>query len=246
MHVLHQQGWAMKDIARRLQCHPKTVSRTLHRTLPLVPRQGRRRRLLAPFEGYLIDRWNSGCHNAARLCGEIGQRGYTGRLTQLQVFVSHLRHESGLAPRSRQPGGRSVKPKAVERPPTLRLLAWLSTRPLAELAPERQTMLARLSQTNATIKTAVELAQAFSLLLRHRLPEQLDSWLEQAMNSGLAPLRGFACSLREDEPAVRAALTLNWSNGRTEGSVNRLKLLKRQMYGRAGPKLLRQRLLAAH
>lgn len=228
MHVLHHQGWAMKDIARRLQCHPKTVSRTLNRSLPLLPRQGRRRRLLAPFEGYLIDRWNAGCHNAARLYREFGQRGYAGCLTQLQFFVSRLRHESGLAPRSRQPGGRPIKPKAVERPPTIRLLAWLATRPLAELTPERQSMLSRLGQINATIKTAVALAQAFSHLLAHRLPEKLDGWLDQAMNSGLAPLRGFARSLREDEAAVRAALTLKWSNGRTEGSVNRLKSISRK------------------
>jgi transposase len=245
MHVLHQQGMAMKDIARRLHCHRKTVSRTLQRALPLPPRQGRRRRLLAPFEAFLVDRWNAGCHNAARLYREIGPRGYTGRMTQVRLFVSQLRHESGLAPRSRQPGGRPIKPRQVERPPSLRLLAWLATRPLTELTAERQAIMTRLGHVNSTVKTAVELAQTFSRLVCQRLPEQLDPWFDQAMNSGLAPLRGFVRSLREDEAAVRAALTLSWSNGRTEGSVNRLKLLKRQMYGRAGLKLLRQRVLAA-
>lgn len=78
-----------------------------------------------------------------------------------------------------------------------------------------------------------------------RQPEQLDSWLEDAAQSGLSALRSLADGLREDYAALRAVPTLSWSNGRGEGHVNRLKCLKRQMYGHAKLDLLRCRVMAA-
>jgi transposase len=241
---LRQQGWSIKEIARHLHCHPKSISRYLRRQLPLAPRQGTRTRRLAAFEDYLRTRWNAGCHNASQLYREIRQQGYAGRLTMVGEHVAKLRRQSGIAARSRQPGGTVVQPDQVRRSPTTRLLAWLATQPVETLTEERQQWVSRLSQINATLKTAVDLAQAFSTMVRQRLPEQLDAWLDQATQSELAPLRTFAHGLREDYSAVRAALTLVWSNGRTEGSVNRLKCLKRQMYGRGGLELLRRRLMA--
>lgn len=243
-HQLHQQGWAIKAIAHHLHCHPKTISRTLRRQLPLAPRQGTRTRKLAAFEDHLRTRWNAGCHNASRLYREICEQGYVGRLTMVSVYVANLRRQSGIAARSRQPGGSVVQPEQVQRPPTSRQLAWLATQSQKALPEERQQLVSQLSQINAPLKTAVELAQAFSMMVRQRLVDHLDSWLEQAAQSGLSPLCGFARGLREDYPAVQAALTSIWSNGRTEGNVNRVKCLKRQMYGRAGLDLLRQRVLA--
>lgn len=81
--------------------------------------------------------------------------------------------------------------------------------------------------------------------MRQRQGEQLDQWLTQALQSSLVPFRRFAESLKEDYAAVRAGLTLAVSNGQTEGQINRLKMLKRQMYGRAGLALLRHRFLLA-
>ena len=82
-------------------------------------------------------------------------------------------------------------------------------------------------------------------MLRQREPEDLAPWLEEAEASGLAELGRFAAGLRRDEAAVRAALSLPYRNGRTEGRVNRLKLVKRQGCGRAGFDLLRRRVLGA-
>jgi len=244
-HQLRQQGWAIKAIARHFHCHPKTISRTLRRQLPLAPRQGTRTRKLATFEDHLRTRWNAGCHNASQLYREICQQGYVGRLTMVSTYVANLRRQSGIASRSRQPGGSVVQPEHVQRPPTTRQLAWLAAQPKEALSEERQQWVSRLSQINPPLKAAVALAQAFSTMVRQRLPDQLDDWLEQATQCGLTPLRGFARGLREDYLAVLAALSSIWSNGRTEGSVNRVKCLKRQMYGRAGLDLLRQRVLAA-
>jgi transposase len=82
-------------------------------------------------------------------------------------------------------------------------------------------------------------------MVRERKPQSWKAWLKACDTSGIPELVNFAAGLRKDEQAVRAALTLEWSNGQTEGQVNRLKLLKRQMYGRANFDLLRMRCLAS-
>ncbi len=82
------------------------------------------------------------------------------------------------------------------------------------------------------------LAQGFAFLVRQLQPSQLEPWLEQAIHSGLEPFRRFAQRLRKDYDAVKSRVTLPVSNGPVEGHINRLKMLKRQMYGRAGIDLL--------
>ena len=88
------------------------------------------------------------------------------------------------------------------------------------------------------------LAQEFRRLVRDRDAAALPVWLWQARGSGVRDLHRFTAHLERDEAAVRAALTLPWSNGQVEGQVNRLKTVKRQMYGRANFDLLRLRYLA--
>ena len=92
------------------------------------------------------------------------------------------------------------------------------------------------------IAQAVDLARAFSTMIKQSLADQLDGWIAAAENGGF---KGFAGSLRQDRDAVHAALTLPWSTGPVEGQINRLKVIKRSMYGRAGFNLLRHRVLAA-
>ena len=90
----------------------------------------------------------------------------------------------------------------------------------------------------------VRLAEDFAVILREQRGEELDGWLERARSSDLRAMRAFANSLGQDYAAVKAAASLPWSNGPTEGNINRLKMVKRQMYGRAKLDLLRQRVLA--
>jgi transposase len=95
------------------------------------------------------------------------------------------------------------------------------------------------------IADATRLASSFALVLRDRKVDALDRWLVSANASMTSEFREFASSLRRDLAAVRAAVTLAWSNGQTEGQVNKIKMFKRQMFGRANVDLLRARLLQA-
>jgi transposase len=91
----------------------------------------------------------------------------------------------------------------------------------------------------------LDLAAGFAALVRKAADTPLADWLAAAERSGCVELRSFAVGLRQDEAAVTAAVTEPWSNGPVEGQVNRLRTIKRQMYGRAGFDLLRARVLRA-
>ena len=106
-------------------------------------------------------------------------------------------------------------------------------------------MLARLREAAPPLATAVELAEEFTALVRERKPERLDPWLQRAQDSEVPALQRFAKRLSSDYDTVRAAVTLAWSNGQVEGQINRLKTIKRQMYGRANLDLLERRFLLA-
>lgn len=87
------------------------------------------------------------------------------------------------------------------------------------------------------------LGMRFRGIFRSRDPDRLDSWIDDAVNSGLVAIERFARFLHRDLDAVYNAIELPWSNGQAEGQINRLKTIKRAMYGRAGPELLRARVL---
>jgi transposase len=91
----------------------------------------------------------------------------------------------------------------------------------------------------------VNVARDFAEIIRQRQPARFDGWLVRAADSVIAVLRRFAKGLRDDYEAVKAGMTLPWSHGPVEGHINRLKMLKRQMYGRAGIDLLSRRFLLA-
>lgn len=104
-------------------------------------------------------------------------------------------------------------------------------------------LIADLKQQHPNLAAAIELTQSFTKLVREQLPQQLDVWLEQAMRSSMGLFQRFAQGLKEDYAAVKASLTTWVSNGPVEGQINRLKLLKRQMYGRASFDLLNRRFI---
>jgi transposase len=114
-----------------------------------------------------------------------------------------------------------------------------------ELKEDEQALLDHRKESCSDAAIAYMLAQSFTQMVRERNEAALDGWLEAVEDSGLAELRSFATGLRRDEAAVRAGLSLPWSQGQVEGQVNRLKLIKRSGYGRAKFDLLRQRVLAA-
>jgi transposase len=137
-----------------------------------------------------------------------------------------------------QKGGRTPR-----LPIGLRVLLFLR-RPEA-LEAEDQETLALLRSLHPEVDQAYELAQQFAHMLRTRTGEQLENWLQRVRTSQIRELQGFVAGIERDKAAVIAGLTLPQNNGVVEGTINKLKLLKRMMYGRARFPLLRQRVLHA-
>jgi len=154
----------------------------------------------------------------------------------VRAYVAHLRSTTadGSAPRSRKQRAKVISPRA---------LRWLLTRKREDLEKEYQARLDQLLNLSPEVQAVYALLQAFIRMVREREHQHLRSWMEQATKSGIPELKSFVAGIERDYDAVHAALRLPWSQGVTEGKVNKLKTLKRVMYGRAGFALLRRRLL---
>jgi transposase len=246
--ALHRQRWPGHAIATQLGIAKNTVFRSLRTpTFPeRKPRSDRGRSLLTPYTPYLLERWNAGGRDAVRLFRELQQRGYTGSYVTVARYAQRVRQAQGQTPRQRRP--RHPLPR-VTAPPhralTPRRATWLVLRRPEQRTPAEEHLLAQLTAQDAQLADAIALAQDFAQLVRQRQPAHLDPWLARAAESPLAPLQRFAKGLRDDYDAVRAGVTLPWSNGPVEGHINRLKTLKRQMFGRASLDLLQRRFLLA-
>lgn len=239
IHALRQRGADIAAIARTVGVSRETVYRYLRLDNPPSrprPRRSPRPSILAPYEAYICQRWEEGCHNAMRLWREISAQGFGHSYTPVAHFTARLRKGQPPTPRTRT-GLASVAG------PTARQVALLFLRRPGDLTGPQQAYRDAVCHADATIATAYAVAHTFGQMLRERRGERLEAWVEAASGSGIAALRKFATGLQADYAAVKAGLTLEWSNGQTEGQINRLKLLKRQMYGRAGFALLRQRVL---
>jgi transposase len=128
---------------------------------------------------------------------------------------------------------------------TARRATWLVVRRPERLDGDEAAQLAQLQAQHPEVAGAIALAQDFTRLVRERQPDQLDPWLARAAASPLVPLQRCAKGLRDDDDAVRAGITLPWNTSPVEGHRNRLKMLKRQMFGRATLDLLQQHFLLA-
>ena len=208
---LQQQGASLRTIARELHLGRKTVRRYLHE-LPTNARAPQGSRLDAHAE-YLKRRWSEGIHTASTLLTEIRARGYTGSDSNLRRYVRPWRGSDPAAHALRKPAVETVSPPAFRR------LA-LKKAP----SPEEAQLLARITQSNPQLETAVRLANDFAQSIRqHQLP-LLTAWLDNATNAGVPECKSFADSIRKDLDAVTNGVTLPWSQGRVEGSINRLLL----------------------
>ena len=242
---LHQQGVSLHAIARQTGLERKTVRKYIQlEHLPPPQARGQRDSLLDPYKPFILERWQAGCHNAMHLLQELQPLGYTGKRSILRAYLTQLRKSRGLPPRSRTSTEGAVT-EPTRKPPTWRTLTWLVLRRAEKLTADEQNDVTRAREAHAEIATAIELARDFATLVRERRVAGLEPWLERASASTSAPFCSFAKGIRQDEAAIRAALSLPWSNGPVEGHISRLKLLKRQAYGRAKLDLLRIRLLAA-
>jgi transposase len=157
-----------------------------------------------------------------------------------------LRQAQGLPPGHRC--ARQPLPAVAEppwQPLTPRRATWLVLRRETKRPDTETQQLTALRAQQAEVAEAIDLAQDFATLVRQRQPTQLDPWLQRATTSAVDAVRRFATGLYEDYEAVKAGVTLPWSSGPVEGHINRLKMLKRQMFGRARLDLLSRRFLLA-
>jgi transposase len=242
-HALRQQGWTIKAISTHLGRHHRTVKKYLRAsTFPERPPRRRRSSLLTPYKAYLLERWNAGCHSARELCREMQSQGFQGKYSIVADYVSRLRPAQGRIATHRKSGSATTIIEA-DKALTPREATWLVMRREAKLNDDAKQQLAELQTLAGEVAEAIALTRDFASLVRQRQPDQLDPWLERAAASCLQAFKSFAKGLKADDEAVKAGVTLPWSTGPVEGQINRLKMLKRQMYGRANIDLLRQRVL---
>lgn len=139
-------------------------------------------------------------------------------------------------------GARAPQPQPLA-PPSPRRAAWMLLKAEEEPKAEHRAFIEGLRELCPEVEVAGGLAREFSRMVKERCAGALAGWLDEAESSGVAEFESFTAGLRRDGEAVMAALSSEWSNGQTEGQINRLKTIKRQMYGRANFDLLRARVL---
>ncbi len=136
-------------------------------------------------------------------------------------------------------GFRTRTPARKKEAQAPREIRWLLSRKREELEPEEQDQRTRLLEADERVRRRYELLQRFLEIVRNRDLPKLASWLDDAFSSDITELGSFVTGIKRDRLAVEAALSLPWSQGVVEGQVNRLKMLKRMMFGKAGFDLLR-------
>jgi transposase len=242
--ALRQQGLSMARIARQVGVSPRTLCRWFAaRTFPERQRRTDETSCLDPYTPMLHQQWEAGCRNATHLWRTLRAQGFPGSYAVVYRYVTTLR--GGQPGRSSDSARPAAAPRAPHPPRlTAQQLSYLFVRRPEKRTPAEQAHVAQIQEHDPTIAQIATLTETFARMVRTRTPSELQPWLETVLTSGLPDLKRFARGLQQDA-AVRAACELPYSNGQTEGQVTRLKLLKRQMYGRAKLDLLRQRVLHA-
>ena len=200
--------------------------------------------LLDAHQQYLAARAAEGCRNAMQLWRELRARGFTGGRSIVRDAVAQLR---GAPPK----GGRLDAVVAAVRkisPPSTRracawVLGWEKRKPADDECSDRRRFVETLCRIEPAVAEARSLALRFMGLVRCHDLDGFDRWLPQARACAVPDMQRFAAGLEADLSAVRAAFSSPWSSGQVEGQINRLKYLKRQMYGRATLDLMRIRVL---
>lgn len=232
--ALRKQGLSHQAIAERVGVGHSTVQRWIE--AGAFPERKRREQAsqLDPYLPFIRERWAEARHNVARLYRELTTKGYKGSYESVRHLVISLRQGDRHAPLHSGP------------PLSSRQATWLFLRRPEKLTAEEQQTIARLRSLDPEVDLAYEMVQQFARMIRDRTgDEQLDGWLEKVARSPLTALHPFVAGISQDKAAVQAGLTLEWSQGQTEGQITRLKLIKRQGYGRANFDLLRLRVLHA-
>jgi transposase len=225
------QGVAIKEIVRRTDKSRGLVRQVLRGARTEIFRSRMSSR--DPFQTQLEAAWTDGLHNGAALWRAMKAQGFTGGLRVVTEWATRKRREEGTATRDRRPC----------KAPSARRIARMMTSDRDTISKAAARAVAIIENSVPDLVAARDLLDRFHRIIQHRKPDRLDTWIADANASLMA---AFASGITQDHAAVKAALTQPWSNGQTEGQNTKLKLVKRQMYGRAGLDLLRARLLGAN
>ena len=247
--ALRADGWTQAATAQKVGVSRKTVER--YSTLPDFPEMPARRptfgrSILDPYKQPLLEWWNEGIREPSILLKLREPYGFKGSLRTLQRYISGLREAQGLPPVRIKV--HQTLPKVVDpqTPPfTPRQAAYLVVLKPENRQAEEADLLEQLVKQHEDLAQLVELADEFLELLRKRKSDAFDGWLMKAVGCAIKPLQTFAKGLFDDYAAVKASMMSEVSNGPVEGLNNKLKMLKRQMYGRASVQLLEKRLIMA-
>jgi transposase len=233
VHEMLAQGAGFRQIARHMGWNHRTVSQYAHATtwqeMMIVPKK--RASLLDRFKPYLTERISNGCLKASVLHREVVAQGFTGGYGIVRHFVEQHRVRPNL--------------RATPKPLSTRQVTGWICRPPDNLTERDTERLAVILARCPELRIAGELVRSFAAMMTQRYGHRLGEWLASAAQADLPGINRFVNGVASDLDAVTAGLSLPYSSGPVEGNVNRIKMLKRQMYGRAGFDLLRKRVLLA-
>jgi transposase len=239
----YEQGLATKEIARRLGVTTRTIEHWLKKGMPYGKPRRKRKSRFDPYANAAIALWQNGASSSREVWRALQTQGFQGSYRTVHRFLEtlpdYLNRRVGNVERG----------KAIPEHPLqdfqAREVVWLFVRDPHDLDEPEQSTLQAIVQASPTAHTLYQLAQEFLSLLRQRKGELLDAWLEKVKGSQIAELSRLVRSIERDKAAVLAGLTLPYNNGVVEGKINKLKLIKRMLFGRAEFPLLRQRVLHA-
>lgn len=243
--ALWNEGRNVREIVQQTGFDRRTITKWI-RADKLPERCAAAPKTTSPrhFEDYLSRRWSEGCVRGPRLFQEIKARGYTGSFSNLERLLAKWRNPKckKVTATPTVPNPRPVDP-VTGRSISPIVAAALCIKPRGLLTANQAAKVEAMKKDWPEFATMRRLAMRFRGMLKSKNVGKLGAWLKDAQKSGLYAMQRFARTAQRDIDAVRNAITEPWSNGQTEGQINRLKALKRTMYGRAGPELLRARLL---
>lgn len=238
--VLRRGGFSILQIAESMRMHRRTVRLYLQSNELPERKKPTRFNELRKYLPYLERRWAEGERNATRLGRELKEKGYGGKVATVGHYLARWRE---VCP-DRNETAAMVKAKLRRfAVPSPKKTYWLIFKPRPTDEEWSDRYISQLLKDAPEIKEALKLLREFSELMKNRRADELKSWLTKAEKSKISELVGFVNGIKQDFKAVEAAFSSEWSNGQTEGQVNRLKFIKRQMYGRAGFDLLKARVV---